>query len=120
MISKVEKNRIIRLKRQANYLRARADSDELSKKQRTHAMATANAISWAVERSISNLEEREKHYIRYRPIDRMISTLRRIKYNRNKRRYDQIEQEVRDLYTADIMDHERTYDGQAKVLEQAG
>lgn len=52
MIGKIEKNRIIRLKRQANYLRSRAENDELTKKQQTMARANADAISWAINQTI--------------------------------------------------------------------
>lgn len=118
MVSKTEKNRIIRLKRQANYLRARAESSELTKKQQTHAQATANALSWAISMAITAIEHREKDFVHDRKIDRIVSILRRRKFKRNQRRYERVEEEVRELFTADIMDHEKTFDGLATQLER--
>ncbi len=118
MVSIVEKNRIIRLKRLANYYRSRYDNDELTKKQRTQAMANANAVSWAVAMAINDIEHREKERIRLPSFDRMIKFLRARKYWRLKSRYDAVESMVRELHTADIMDHERTFDGQAAKNEK--
>jgi hypothetical protein len=118
MISKLEKNRIIRLKRQANYLRWRADNEDLTNKQRTQALGTANALSWGIGMIINALETREKEFVRDRQIDRIMKWLRFRKFSRNKRRYEMIEEMVRDLYIADIMDHERTFDGLATQLEK--
>ena len=119
MISKVERNRIIRLKRQANYMRSRAENDELTKKQRTLALANANAISWAVDRTIAAIENREKEAVRDKWIDMAIRWLRIRKYGRRRSRFDQVEAMVRDLYASDIMEHEKTYDGLAVVLEHS-
>ena len=119
MVGKVEKNRIIRLKRLANYYRSRYDNGELTSKQRTQAMANANAVSWAVAMAINDIEHREKERIRLLAIDRMVKFLRARKYWRLKSRYDAVEIMVRELHIADIMDHERTFDGQAAKNEKA-
>ena len=118
MISKVEFNRIIRMKRQANYYRSRAENGELTKKQITNAMANANAMSWLIQMAISGIEHREKERIHDRFYDRIIKLFRKRKYWKNKQRYDDVEQMIRDLYTADIMDHEKTYDGLQKIIEK--
>lgn len=118
MIGKIEKNRIIRLKRQANYLRSRAENDELTKKQQTMARANADAISWAINQTIVAIERREKDYIRDKLLDRIIRYFGKRKYYKHKEQYDRVEQNSRDLMTADIMDHEKTFEGQAAVIER--
>lgn len=118
MIGNVEKNRLIRLKRQANYYRNRVENDQLTKKQQTNAMANANAISWAVQMAISEIESREKRRIVHKPIDRIVKWLNTRKYWARKQQYDNVETMVRDLYVVDIMDHEKTYDGLQKQIEK--
>ena len=117
MISQVEKNRIIRLKRQANYYRSRAENGELTKKQVIQAEANANAIAWAINMSIENIEHREKERIKHKLIDKIIKRLRKIKYYRLQDLYQRAEQQSTDLHRADVMDHERTYDGLQKQNE---
>lgn len=117
MIAKTEKNRIIRLKRSANYLRSRSENDELTKKQMTLAMANANATSWTIELTIQALKQRERQYVRDSFIDPIIKFLNRLKFKRNTYQYERIDEEIQELYTLDIMDHEKIYDGQAKILE---
>lgn len=111
MIGKVEKNRIIRLKRLANYYRSRADNEELTNKQRTQAMANANAMSWTVQMAISDIEHREKRRITHKRIDRIVKWLTTRKYWQLKPQYDAIEADIRNLHMADVMDHEKTYEG---------
>lgn len=118
MIGNVEKNRLIRLKRQANYYRNRVENDQLTKKQQTNAMANANAISWAVQMAIEAIEVREKRRIVHKPIDRIVKWLTTRKYWARKQRYDNVEDMVRNLYVVDIMDHEKTYDGLQKQIEK--
>lgn len=118
MIGNVEKNRIIRLKRQANYFRSRAEnSEELTKKQVIQAEANANAISWAVQMAIENIEHREKERIKHKLIDRLIKRLRKAKYYRLREQYDRAEQQTLELHKADIMAHEKTFDGLQKKNE---
>lgn len=118
MIGQVEKNRIIRLKRQANYYRSRAENGELTKKQVIQAEANANAIAWAIQMAIENIEHREKARIKDYAIDAMIKRLRKIKYWRYKKLYDRAEQQSTELHRADVMDHEKTYDGLQKLNEK--
>lgn len=119
MIGNVEKNRIIRLKRLANYYRSRADNDELTKKQQTQAMANANAMSWAVQQAIVEIEHREKRYIKHPRIDRMVKWLTTRKYWRLKPLYDKVEADIRNLHMVDVMEHERTHEGLQKQNEAA-
>lgn len=118
MIGNVEKNRIIRLKRLANYYRSRADNEELTKKQQTQAMANANAMSWAVNQAIVEIEHREKSRIVHKRIDPIIKWLNKRKYWAMKYRYDTIEAMIRELFIVDVMEHEKTYDGLQKLEEK--
>ena len=117
MVGNVEKNRIIRLKRLANYYRSRADNEELTKKQRTQAMANANAMSWAVQQAIADIEHREKRRIVHKRIDRIVKWLTTRKYWRLKPLYDKVEAEIRNLHMVDVMEHEKTYEGLQKQNE---
>lgn len=118
MIGNVEKNRIIRLKRLANYYRSRADNEELTKKQQTQAMANANAMSWAVQMAIVEVEHREKRRITHKTIDRIVKWLTTRKYWKLKHRYDAVEEAIRNLHMVDVMEHEKTYEGLQKLEEK--
>lgn len=118
MIGNVEKNRIIRLKRLANYYRSRADNEDLTKKQQTQAMANANAMSWAVNQAIVEIEHREKRRIVHKRIDPIIKWLTKRKYWAMKHRYDDIEAMIRELFIVDVMEHERTHEGLQKLNEK--
>lgn len=117
-ISNTEKDRIVRLRRNAAYLQARADNPELLPKQRSLAGAGAKAIRWAVAMTIVDIERREKDRIRDHLLDRAINRLRRMKYHRNRPQYDCIEADIRELHLIDVMTHERTFDGQATQAKE--